>query len=461
MNLQEEVLKYKDDTVKSMQGILKIKSVRDEAKPNMPFGEGVVKSLEYFLDLAKSMGFETTNFDNYVGQVDFGDGAETLGILGHLDVVPEGDNWEQPPYEAKIADGKLYARGVLDDKGPMVACLYAMKALKDAGVVPKKKIRMIVGTNEETGWGGMKYYFDELKMPQPDIAFTPDAEFPVIFAEKGIVPIIITKKFDDIADICIKGGNAINSVCESVVAKLPAKYAGEIEAKLKEFNKGKEYKITSKVEGNSVVITSLGKSAHGSKPFLGYNSVNALMLMLKDINIEEKGLKDIINLFDTRFKMTTDGKLIGIHFEDEYSGESTTNVGYITLENGQFTMGVDCRHPVTVDTNVPIDIITKDMAKLGYTCKAGTVQAPLYVPKDDFLVQTLMNIYKDVTGDTKAEPLFSGGGTYARAVKKGVAFGALLKDQEDNMHQRNEYLELDKLDIWLKIYVEAIYQLTK
>ena len=461
MNLQEKILEYKDDVVKSMQEAIRIKSVEEEAKEGMPFGEGPAKALKYFLDLGKEMGFEVKNFDNYAGHIDFGTGEEILGILGHVDVVPEGEGWAHPPYVAEIADGKLYGRGVLDNKGPMITCLYAMKAMKDAGIIPNKKIRMILGANEETNWGCMDHYFGELKMPQPTLAFTPDSSFPVTFAEKGISPLYITKKFTGIDGISFKGGTALNSVCEFVEGRLPVKYAKEVEEKLPAFNEGKEYTISCRVEGDILILASQGKSAHGSKPAHGYNSANALMLFLKDIAIEEDGLKDILNLFDTKFKMDYHGESLGIGFEDEASGKLSINVGKISLEDGEFSLGVDCRHPVTIETAKVVNTAKESVASLGYDLESKGGMGPLYVPKDDFLVTTLMGIYKDITGDVKAEPVAIGGGTYARAVTNGVAFGALLHDQEDNMHQKNEYLEIAKLDTWLKIYVEAINKLSK
>lgn len=461
MNLQEKILEYKDELVVSMQEAIRIKSVEEAPLEGMPFGEGPAKALEYFLDLGKKMGFEVENFDNYAGHIDFGNGEEMLGILGHVDVVPEGEGWDYPPYAAEIANGKLYGRGILDNKGPMLTCLYAMKAMKDAGIVPKKKIRMILGANEETGWQCMTHYFDKLKMPQPDLAFTPDSTFPVTHAEKGISPLFLTKKFEGMSNITIEGGTALNSVCEYTEIKLPLSYEEEVVAKLDAFNKDKEYKLNVKKDDSHLILGSQGKSAHGSKPFLGYNAACALMMFLKDITIKEEGLKDIINLFDEKFKMDYHGESMGINFEDEPSGKLTINVGRIKLENGEFSLGVDCRHPVTVETSKVVETAKESVGSLGYELESKGGMGPLYVPKDDFLVETLMEIYKNETGDTDAKPVAIGGGTYARAVKNGVAFGALLHDQEDNMHQKNEYLEIEKLDIWLKIYIEAIDKLSK
>ena len=215
MDIENLVDKYKQDIIKSTQEVIRIKSVEEEAKGDKPFGEGPFRALEYVLNLADKMGFETKNLDNYVGYAEFGQGNETVGILAHLDVVPEGDGWLYPPYKGEIHDGKLYGRGTADDKGPAMAALWAMKIIKDLKLPLNKKVRIIFGTNEETGWGCMKHYFANEKAP--DMAFTPDANFPVIHAEMGILVFELTKDVNNkcTGDILIKdinGGTAVNMV---------------------------------------------------------------------------------------------------------------------------------------------------------------------------------------------------------------------------------------------------------
>ena len=159
--------------------------------------------------------------------------------------------------------------------------------------------------------------------------------------------------------------------------------------------------------------------------------------------------------------MEYSGERLGINFEDEPSGVLTLTIGKIECEGKNVMFGFDIRYPVTFTKEQVIDQVEKRAKTKNLNVSIRSAKNPLYVPKDSFLVTTLMDIYKDITGDIDAEPVSIGGGTYARAVTNGVAFGALLKDQEDNMHQKNEYLELDKLDTWLKIYVQAIYDLAK
>ena len=461
MDLHKEVLKYKEDLIKSLQEAIRIKSVEEEALPGMPFGEGPAKALNYFLDLAKSLGFEVENFDNYAGHIDFGTGnqEETVGILGHVDVVPEGTGWEHDPYSATIVDNIMFGRGTLDDKGPMMICLYAMKALKDMNIPLKRKVRMILGANEETNWGCMKHYFGELNMPSPTVSFTPDSSFPVTFAEKGILRAYFKVKTD--SDIFIEAGNVFNAVPESTTIKLPISYKEKIEKELPLYNEGKEFLISAEVENDKIVLISKGRAAHAAHPEFGYNSLSNLMIFLNRIDIKEDGFKKLIKFYNDKIQMEFNGKLLGVNFIDEPSGEITINFGKCFVENGELILSMDMRYPVTADVNVIKDNLNKNLKEYELEVEYLKEEKPLYIPKDNFLVETLMNVYQDITGDMESKPISTGGGTYAKAVPNCVAFGALLKGTPDTMHQKNECIDLRTLDTLLPLYIETIYRLAK
>ena len=452
MDLKEKVLEYKDEVVKEIQNAVRVKSVKEASLPGMPFGEGPAKALDHFIDLAKKLGFKAEKFNNYAMHIDMGEGKETLGILAHVDVVPEGDNWTYPPYSGTIADGKIFGRGTLDDKGPAIISLFAMKAIADSGVKLNKKIRMILGADEESGSACLKYYFGELKMPYPDIAFTPDSSFPVTYAEKGSVRAKIKKKFNTLQDVVIKGGNAFNSVPNEANGGIPVDMLGEVR------NKNKVEFIR---EGNVYKVFSAGIPAHGAHPEKGYNAVSALFEVLKDFEVKNEELKDLVAFFDKFVKMETDGKSFGVKCTDGETGELTLNLGKMSLENNELEICLDMRVPVKIELDKIKETIKKNVEDYGYEFELYSKTKPLYVPKDSFLVSTLMNIYKELTGDNNAQPVAIGGGTYAKHAKNAVAFGALLPDQEDRMHQRDEYLEISKIDKLLQIYVEAIYRLAK
>lgn len=443
MDLQKKVLDYKEEVIKGIQGAVQIKSVQEPAKEGKPFGDGPAEALQYFLDLGKELGFKVENFDNYAGTIEFGEGEETVGILGHVDVVPEGEGWIYPPYSATIADGKIFGRGTLDDKGPSMVCLYAMKAIKDSGVKLNRKIRMIIGANEETGSLCMEHYFNTLKMPQPTLAFTPDSSFPVTFAEKGIVRVKLSNSYKTLNDVTIKGGNAYNSVPDRAEAVLPVEFAEGLAEKAVSFNEGKEFKVEVKVKDGRYHVASLGKSSHAARPAQGYNSISALFAFLGTAEIKNEELKGLVEFFKEYIKMENNGASFGIDFKDEESGSLTLNLGKMSLENGKLELCIDMRCPVLVpNTNVIDTLKEKTAGKMELEVTGNS--APLYVAKDSFLVSTLMDIYKEITGDVDAQPVAIGGGTYAREVSNGVAFGALLSSQENNMHQKMSILKLTK-----------------
>ena len=461
MDLHKEVLKYKDELIKDLQDSIRIKSVEEEAKPGMPFGEGPAKALEHFLSVGEKLGFKAENFDNYAGHIDFGtdDQEEMVGILGHVDVVPEGTGWDHDPYGAEIVDNKMFGRGTLDDKGPMMICLYAMKALKDAGIPLKRKVRMILGANEETGWGCMKHYFEKLQMPHPAVSFTPDSEFPVTFAEKGILRALFKVKTD--ADIAVKAGNVFNAVPESTTITLPLSYKEVIERELPLYNEGKENKVSFEITENKIIVTSKGVAAHAAHPSLGYNSLSALMIFLGRLDIKENGFKEMVKFFNDKIQMEFNGKLLGLNLVDEPSGEITINFGKCYVENGELIVSMDMRFPVTFEAESIKEKLFTVLNEYGLTFEPLKEEKPLYVPKDNFLVKTLMEVYQDMTGDMESQPISTGGGTYAKAVSNCVAFGALLKGTPDSMHQKNECMDLASLDTLLPLFVETIYRLAK
>lgn len=452
MDLKEKVLGYKEEVVKEIQNAIRVKSVKEAPLPGMPFGEGPAKALDHFMDLAKKLGFKAEKFDNYAMHIDMGEGEETLGILAHVDVVPEGDNWVHPPYGGVIEDGKIFGRGTLDDKGPAIISLYAMKAIADAGIKLNKKVRMILGADEESGSACLKYYFGELKMPYPDLAFTPDSSFPVTYAEKGSVRVKIKKQFTSLNGVKLSGGNAFNSVPNEATAEIPVSMLDSV----RNLNK-----VEFLREGDVYKVTSAGIPAHGAKPHLGYNAVSALFEVLKELDVKNEELKGIVNFYDKYVKMETDGDSFGVKCDDGETGALTLNLGKMTLENNQMEIWIDMRIPVKVKNEDIISKIKERAEAYGYEFALHSNTQPLYVDRESFLVSTLMNIYQEITGDMDSKPKAIGGGTYAKYSKNAVAFGALLPSQEDRMHQRDEYLEISKIDTLLKIYVEAIYRLAK
>ena len=432
----------KEEMLQTLADLVAIPSVVSEAEGDSPFGKEVQKAYDYMMDKAVSDGFITRNVDNQGGHIDFpGRTDDLIAVVGHLDVVPAGDrsNWNTDPFKAEIIDGKMYGRGTIDDKGPLVAGYYAVKALKEAGFEPEKTIRVMLGLDEETNWYGMEYYMEREKAPVA--GFSPDAEFPVIHGEKGMISFNLTKKIDLSADgdlklISLKGGTVSNAVPDS--AKAVIAYNG---------------KVTE--------LTAKGISAHASTPELGVNAISVLMDMLSSRTFAQPDANDVIKFFDEHLGFDLHGERMGIGFEDEPSGKLSLNAGIVEIEGDQAKFVIDVRYPVTYTLEQVMDGVHRICDPFGWEITENTGAGPLYKPADDPLVVTLMDIYRKYTGQTDAQPITMGGATYARAVPNTVAFGPVFPGEVDLCHQPNEYIDIDTMMTSTKIFAEALYQLAK
>lgn len=457
MKLDQQIDSMEKEIIAAIQACIQIKSVKnsEHAAPNAPFGPGIKEALEWTLALGESFGFSVKNVDGYAGHIEMGSG-DLFGILGHLDVVPEGDGWSVPPYSGTIKDGKILGRGALDDKGPSLTALFAMKAIKDAGIPLNKKVRLILGTDEESGWADMDYYFQKEEVPQ--IGFAPDAEFPLIHAEKGILHLELSKNFSDPLQhlVSIQGGERANVVpdfCEITIKGI----AEEIIVKqLHDFSfpENVSAKLNKQANIGEVSLTFKGVGAHGSLPQNGLNAVLYALKFLRTLplNSEEERLLDFI------IKHPGEGfygEGFDIAFHDEVSGQLSLNLGILELsaENIQFVL--DLRYPVTFGLDDILPVIESKSQPEQFKVKVLTHQSAHHVPKDSDLVQALLKAYADVTG---LEPFaFAiGGGTYAKALPQGVAFGPVFPGEPEVIHCADEYISIKNLLLTTKVYAQAI-----
>ncbi len=420
--------KYFENSIEFLKELIKIKSVKDKPLPNMPFGKGINDVLTFCLNHANNLGFKTVNYSGYAGEILFGEGDDLdgLAVLCHLDVVPEGDEtlWTYPPYSATEVDGKIYGRGVIDDKGTVALILYILKELKDNGFVPSRKIKLIVGCDEESGSSCMAHYKTVTTMPRQ--GFSPDGQFPVIFAEKGIYRLTIKQKKHKRL-LKVKGGEKINIVCDKAFC--------EIE-NLTESEKQVAEKFKLKVDGNTVY--SYGKNAHASTPELGINAIDKLVEFLCEIKLIDKKIHD--GLFKDEYK---------IKELKDYSGNLTMSPDIIRFDDDYVYIDVDVRYPVTYS----LDQITSLFNKIDKV-ENEEHTAPLSVDKNGKFIKTLLDCYRKVTGDN-SEPIAIGGGTYAKQLVEGVAYGP-LHSKDTGPHEINEYSTIEELKTNYKIYYEAI-----
>jgi len=456
MDFKKAIETNMEPLINDIAASCRINSVEGEPEPGMPFGKGVADALAFMLEKGEELGFKTTNYDNYVAEIEYGDGEEIVGILGHVDVVPAGDGWDYDPWGGTITEDKIIGRGTLDDKGPLLTCMYAMKILKDLNVPLKRKIRVILGTNEETDWGCMNHYINVVKPQLPTIAFSPDSNFPLTYAEKGLVQFTLTREISE--NIEIEGGSAFNSVPSSVKIALDCKYKEALKAAIEASEEKDSYTVAE--EDGKLVVTAKGIGAHAAHLEDGKNAIHLLMALLAKLPLEGE-LKEISDFYAEVFGMCNHGEKMGVYCEDDDCGPITLNVSKVFVEDGKFVIGCDCRIPVAYTIASVEEKVETRVKEFGYEYKQISTERPLYVPKDSELVTTLMAAYSKVTGDYESQPRSSGGATYSRAINNCVAFGCLLPTQVDTMHQANECLEIENLKIWLGIMVEAIYQLAK
>ncbi len=459
LNILDRVESYREDIVETLMDLVSIESVLvDDASP-YPFGVEVNRAFEFFLEKSKSLGFNTLNVDNYGGHVEMGEGSEIFAIAGHLDVVPDED------YLPEIRDGRVYGRGTVDDKGGMVASLFAMKAILDEKIELSKKVRLIVGLDEETNWKGMRHYLSKCEMPS--CGFTPDASFPGVNGEKGIFRFDICLKFDKEAEEGLKiksfkGGNAINMVPDSsriVISSKNRDSYPDIKNTIFKIADERGYDVKIKGVGRSLEIIVLGKSAHGSMPEDGFNAISASMDILRKLDIVDSSQKDFIDFYNSKIGFSSDGSLLNLNLKDEFSS-LTMNPAIIEMDEESVILGIDIRFPITYKSEDIDFILKKEVLK--YSQNLGIVirkiTEPVNIPLDSDICKSLKAVYQSQTNDIDSEMKVIGMGTYSKAFKNMIAFGPAFPDDEDVIHKPGEYIDIEKLIKATKIYAEAIYR---
>ncbi|MDA8442022.1 MAG: dipeptidase PepV [Peptococcaceae bacterium] len=444
--------KYEPDLLQDLQSVIKIASVKDAstARPGAPFGSEIARALDWYLARAEAMGFRVKNVAGYAGHVEYGQGEEILAILAHLDVVPAGQDWDVDPFGGVIKDGKVIGRGAMDNKGPAMIALYALKAIKDSGVAVNKRIRIIVGTDEESGMGCVEYYLQHEEMPT--LGFSPDAEFPLIHAEKGILQFQATWQCPGPL-VYVSGGERPNVVPQIAEARLRGTdYAAE----LRRLSEGDaDFKL--EVEGEELKLTAFGRLAHASMPDRGKNAITHLLRYLAQLDLgPQQKLLEVLAAAGTGIY----GEGLNIALADEVSGKLTANVGIIDFKEDTGYIVFDVRSPVTLPLQDTLNRAEQTLHQSGFKTQVLEFEPPHYVPKDSPLVQTLLRVYQEFTGDM-SEALAIGGGTYAKKLKGGVAFGPLLPGREDVAHISNEYMSIADINLSFKIYTKAILELAQ
>ncbi|MDD2393585.1 MAG: Sapep family Mn(2+)-dependent dipeptidase [Eubacteriales bacterium] len=416
---------------KILEGLISVPSVKSESSDKAPFGEHTAQALRFFLNVAEAYGFKVADLDGYAGYIEFGEGPREVAVLCHLDIVPPGDGWTVDPYSLNIKDGKFIGRGIIDDKGPAAACFLAMKILKDNGWKPSNRIRLILGLDEESGCECMDHYRSVEKVP--DIGFTPDAKFPVIYAEKGILHVTFRTPDDSPLTsgitLSADGGDKANMVPST------CRYS---------------------LNGEEFIVH--GRSSHASMPQYGINAISRAMTDISE-KLKAKGLRHTFVDFYTKYiAETTDGSLIGIGFSDSQSGPLTFSVGLLSISSSSVSMTIDIRYPVTFSKESIMDRLRSAASSVGLEISEDSSMDPLYREPDSEFVQSLLDVYNSVTGESRI-PIAIGGGTYARRMPNIIAFGPVFDPVRDVAHQADEYILEEELLSCIEIYRNALVRL--
>ncbi len=441
---------YYEDYAAHLTRWIQVPSVKTDAEPGAPFGGEVRRMYDMALADCEAEGFATRGFDGYALDATLqGESDEAIAVLGHLDVVPAGDGWQVDPFAAVREGDKLYGRGTSDDKGPALCALYAMKAIKAAGVPLKKSIRLILGCDEESGWEDMAYYCQHTQMPES--GFSPDASFPLINTEKAMLHLLLTAPVgaEGLQVKAMHVGERMNVIPGEAKALLEG--GAELAAKVAAYAEKTGLPYTAEVTDEGVWVTAEGIPGHSAYPVGRRNAIGMMLLLFRELGVQGAfaTLADAVG-------MQSNGADLGCACEDAVSGPLTCNMGILHLKDGVITCTLDMRVPITAD----LDALEKNaLAALpGFTAKMCEKKEPHHVPAESELVSSLLAAYHEETG-LPAEPQSTGGGTYAKVLRQGVAFGAAFADDEDLAHQAGEYVYLSRMMTATKIYANALVRL--
>ncbi len=460
--LFEIVDSYRDDIVETLRRWIQVPSLgAPRSAENAPFGKDVRRMLDLALKDAADMGFETRDFDGYAMHAQMGSGEKTMGMLCHLDVVPVGDGWTKDPWGGEVENGKIYGRGTADDKGCAVLALYAMKAVREAGIPLRHSVRLILGCDEETGMTDMRHYASKIKMP--DYGFSPDAEFPVINIEKGHVYLKLSARADACADadrrvVELYAGERANVVPGAAYAILALKDEAAFRAEIKRAadENGFDLNVESLGEGK-VKLLARGKASHASMPQLGKNAAGMLIYALAQAGAGG-ALKAQIEALSQKLGMEYDGRSLGIACADEESGSLTCNIGILRGDETGLSVVLDIRAPICAEYDRMCGNAVRALKGSGVSLELMSETPVYHVSKDHEVVKGLIDAYTTATG----QPGYAfaiGGGTYSRMMPNTVAFGPNFPGDTDMCHMPDEYMDIDKMMLSARIYALAIARL--
>ncbi len=455
-------LAHRDEFIADLGKLCAIRSVREEGTDAEPFGAGPAAALAEGLRLCESYGLAVKNYDNYAGSADLGgDKPRGLDILAHLDVVGEGEGWDTDPYTLTLKDdGCLYARGVADDKGGLLAAAYAMRCVKELGLPLRSGCRLILGTDEESGMEDTLHYY--LKEKPAPCTCTPDASFPVCNVEKGFYRPELRKTWAAQSALPrvtqFHGGFRLNVVPADAWCEIVGMDMASLQAALPPLCAELGVDFTLAPTERGVKLAVRGRGCHAAEPEKGINGNTALIRLLTELPLADcessYALRELAKLLPHGDWL---GRALGIAQLDDISGSLTCAFTQADFDEQGLWAACDCRVPLCADDGNCRRPVEEAFGALGYAV-SGEMLAGHHTPADSDFVQTLLACYEEYTG-VRGYCYSMGGGTYVHHVPGGVAFGAEMPGFDTAMHGANERMPVEHLLQSIEIYAGVIVRL--
>lgn len=462
MTLKEQIHNWmagrEDEFVEALAPLIAINSVTGEAEPGMPFGPGPAAALEKALELARKWGMTTSEDEGYVGLADLNDKEDLLHILAHLDIVGAGDHWDTDPFTL-VRDGDLiYGRGTDDDKGPAVASLLAMRCIKELGIPLKGNVKLILGTDEESGSKDLAHYF--AKHPFAPHSITPDTCFPVTNIEKATYAPLFSQSWEVQPEakgqlLSLNGGIRVNVAPGNCTARIRGLTREETEAALAVTVDATGVAFEAREAEGILTIESTGKQAHASRPHEGKNAITAMLELLAKLPLAEDAAAKVVRELHRLFPYGDNhGQALGIAAEDEISGKTTVSLSVLDLGGTGFTARFDSRDALCATEESTKIFVEKAFAQLGWNCEGG-FHPGHHVDENSPFIQILLDTYEEFSG-RKGYCEAIGGGTYVHHIPGGVAYGAGEHDFDSRLHGANERARISQLLLTAEIYAAVI-----
>jgi succinyl-diaminopimelate desuccinylase len=458
-----EIHKYRDEIASGISELVQIRSVMDNPEPDKPFGPGVDQALQHMLRLAESFGFEVKNVDGYAGHVEYGQGNELAAVLVHLDTVHEGDGWTYPPFSGLIDKGRIIGRGASDNKGPAVVALYALKTLKDLDIIGNRRLRLIFGTNEESGMKDLDFYFD--KEPLPDMAFAPDAGYPIFNVEMGNMNVVFSTEQEKssvrplLPILSLQGGNMLTLIPNRCTAELSLVHLDKDEEQRLRQTVHSYANLSAAYPSAEVLELTAGNELVEGSPTGSRNAIANMVAFLLALELDT-GWDRLLRFLHEKIGMETGGQSLGIACSDSVSGSLVVFLRTVSIDIHGAQALCNIRYPISHDG----ENLLSELERLAHSCGIDVEQTrhltPVYVPESHPVIGRLSRAYEKITGE-KAAMLRMGAGTYARKLRNnGVAFGAGLPGGVDTrVHQADEFIYIDDMMRHAEICLQGMYEL--